>query len=215
MSEIYLFDCSGLSGDDMARALSALPRWRREKALGYKNDAVRRASVGAGLLMAFGLRLYGADPEAAEIDNKGKPFVPGGPFFSLSHSRDMAMAGFDGEATGVDIECTRRRVPDIARRFFSPEEEAYLNSVGDESLRKREFFRLWTARESVFKLLGTGLTGDRYALRVDLDPPGVWLRGEKADLDLAFFQLPDYTAAAAGRFDAPPRPVTLTLDDLV
>jgi 4'-phosphopantetheinyl transferase len=45
----------------------------------------------------------------------------------------------------------------LAQRFFTPQEAAVLGRLPEKE-QQRAFFRLWTAKESLLKALGTGLS---------------------------------------------------------
>jgi 4'-phosphopantetheinyl transferase len=92
--------------------------------------------------------------------------------FSVSHSADVAVYAITrGEAVGVDVETVRRH-PDaesLARRFFSPQECAALESVGERD-RAQAFFNCWTRKEAYLKALGTGLSSPLDRFEVSLAP---------------------------------------------
>lgn len=135
-------------------------------AAGKFSDKIARAAFVAG---RSGLRraasVYtGRDPREFEISicASGKPFFENLDLhFNLSHSGEAVAAAFSGSPVGADIEIFGRcRNPDeIARRFFHPDEVA---ACADE----REFLRLWTAKEAMLKLTGTGLSGGLAAARL-------------------------------------------------
>lgn len=105
-----------------------------------------------------------------EIEPAGKPFVEGGPHFSLSHSGDMGLIAVASDRVGVDIEKVRAfpNAAALVERFFSTEESQQFAAL-PESLRNTAFIRGWTAKEALLKAAGVGLAGlDRCA--VDLDP---------------------------------------------
>ena len=57
---------------------------------------------------------------------------------------------------GADIEKVRNVNLRIAKRFFSKSECAALDAQED-SLKKRDLFRIWTLKESFVKAVGTGM----------------------------------------------------------
>jgi 4'-phosphopantetheinyl transferase len=80
--------------------------------------------------------------------------------FNLSHSAALAVVALtDGRAVGVDVEKVRPDVAheDIARRFLSPAEADTLLALPPEQ-RTLAFFRAWTRREALVKMLGLGLS---------------------------------------------------------
>lgn len=86
--------------------------------------------------------------------DRGKPFFHDLPqlHFSLSHCREEWIGLFAFAPVGIDIEAPRScRSQAIARRFFHPAEQAWLQTHPDD------FFRLWCAKESVVKRSGRGI----------------------------------------------------------
>lgn len=77
----------------------------------------------------------------------GKPYVPGGPAVSISHSGTLAVCAVGEANLGVDIE---------RRRAVSPRLLARAKAAGYEE--GTEFLLWWTAREANCKRLGRGFT---------------------------------------------------------
>lgn len=98
-----------------------------------------------------------ADFSRVERPARQKPSFPGAPgiHFSVSHAGDYWVCAFSPRPVGLDLERVRDYRPGIARRFFHPEEAAWLagRSPG-------EFFDVWTAKESCVKFWGCGINGD-------------------------------------------------------
>lgn len=71
---------------------------------------------------------------------------------SITHSHDFAVAAVSGESAllGIDLEKITHRIEAWKRDFFHPNE---LTSDGDDFLTA-----LWTQKEALVKLLGTGLS---------------------------------------------------------
>jgi 4'-phosphopantetheinyl transferase len=92
--------------------------------------------------------------------------------FNLSHSHDLALLAFTRHSElGLDVE--RLRPLDdamaIARRFFSPAENAALNKIAPE-LRREAFFTCWTRKEAFVKATGEGLQRPLDSFDVSLAP---------------------------------------------
>lgn len=143
--EVYVFAISGLRGRE-AEALALLSPERRDKALQIKNENARLRSLAAGLLLR---RFVGNAP--LSYGPAGKPYVPGGRSFSLSHSGEFAVIALDDEEVGVDIEPPRAPAPALLRRALTEEERNWVN--GDAS----RFAWLWTRKEAALKRAGCGL----------------------------------------------------------
>ena len=108
-------------------------------------------------LLRRGLEIAGfAGAERRVLSPAGKPYLPGGPAFSISHAGNAAVCAVDAGPVGIDIE----PVTDIPKELLdslAPAERAYvLARQGEEALR---FFRLWTMKESIVKARGEGLGG--------------------------------------------------------
>lgn len=93
--------------------------------------------------------------------DKGKPQVTGAStplHFSQSHCRDLFVVALSGESKlGVDVERTSRsnNLERIALHYFSQPEIDFLTNVPNEL--NHRFALLWTSKESIGKLLGTGI----------------------------------------------------------
>ncbi len=72
---------------------------------------------------------------------------------SVTHSGDYIAAAFAFAPVGIDLEHkTGRDTLRIAKRFFHPDEYAYVPSMDSAY-----FFAVWTAKESYVKLTGRGI----------------------------------------------------------
>jgi 4'-phosphopantetheinyl transferase len=88
---------------------------------------------------------------------RGKPYFPSLPdlHFSLSHSGDIVACAFHGQPVGLDLQIyTECRREAIARRYFHPEEYAFLERTGF-----KDFFPIWATKESYVKYTGAGIAG--------------------------------------------------------
>jgi 4'-phosphopantetheinyl transferase len=135
-----------------------------------------------------------AIPAAAVVlsrDGRGRPRLDHAPLdVNWSHSGDgLLVACGPGLRVGIDLERvhTRPRALELARRFFAPPEQAWLEAQPAD-MRDEAFLRLWCAKEAVLKAHGHGLsfglhrlvfaeTGDALQL-VETDPalgaPAAW-----------------------------------------
>jgi hypothetical protein len=114
--------------------------------LSYKFPDDRKRSLAAWLLLesvlgretAFCIRRY----------DKGKPYIDGGPHFSVSHSGDWAVLAVCEKNIGFDIERINAACNTglVASRAFWPEE---VKTVGRDV---NMFYRIWTAKESYLKM---------------------------------------------------------------
>ena len=127
-----------------------------------RHPELRRASLTAWNLLAYGLSLMGAErlPEV-DFTPRGKPFFPDSPLhFSLTHSGALAAALLSGAPCGVDLERVR---PEVAQRMRA----RCLNER--EQAEAPDFFACWTKKECIAKLDGSGMRVHPDALDT-LDP---------------------------------------------
>ena len=146
-----------------------------------------RFVAGRGTLRAILGRYLDRDPAriALVYGPQGKPaldpsFGDGRISFNLSHSGDLALLAVClGRRIGVDLERIRPEVAgeDIARRFFSPRENAALNALPPEH-RAAAFFHCWARKEAFVKARGEGLSGplDHFDVSVAPGQPAALLR---------------------------------------
>lgn len=141
-------------------------------------------------------------------EQHGKPVLPGGPGFSLTHAGDLVgVAVHPGGAVGLDVEQVRR-LTDLAAMV------AHACSPQETAADENAFFTLWTRKEALLKAVGTGLATPMSA--ITLGPEGVlgWA-GEDAPREPLWLcdlhPAAGYRAAVAGT--GPPPDVTETSGD--
>ena len=139
----------------------------------------RQFVVGRARLRTILARHLDRDPASLTFayGAHGKPEIPEYPelSFNLSHSGDTALLGVCfARRLGVDVEETRpgRDFVAIAEHFFSGEERAALDRIGDAT-RAHAFYRAWTRKEAYLKAIGTGLSfaSTRFTITFDPDRP--------------------------------------------
>ena len=194
--EYYLFDVNALTGCE-DEALARLSPGRREKAQRLRRGPSRLLSIGAGLLIA---RFFpGKEPLIAP---GGKPYIPGGPGFSLSHSGTLAVIALADVPVGADAEKDRPVGEAVRLRALT----------GAERADSRDFLFFWTRKEAALKCLGTGV--DRALDSLDVRADSAELDGRTIFLHTARFGSYYLSSAADGRpADFAPR--ELTLDQLL
>lgn len=106
-----------------------------------------------------------ADRVRFDYNAHGKPalFMPSRRHwlrFNVSHSGQLAVYAMAREReVGIDLEYihTTFAPMQIAKHFFTPNENAELNALS-EPLQRQAFFRCWTRREAFIKARGEGLS---------------------------------------------------------
>ena len=126
--------------------MEGMPQARREKIKKHKTVEGRRESLGAGLLLNVVLKKYGISPEMVETDKNGKPRIEKLAqnlpelCFNLSHSGNLVVCAVSEKEVGCDAEKIRPARMKVAKRFFSEEENQYLEMLEPckEEERKQE-----------------------------------------------------------------------------
>ena len=94
-----------------------------------------------------------------------------GLYFSLSHCREAVACVIDEHPCGIDIESVGRKISDSLIRYSMNEEEqqeiASPPPHGGSGERGLVFLRLWTRKEAVLKLIGTGIRDTMKNVLVD------------------------------------------------
>lgn len=176
-TKIYTADVSALTDPELYAAAYALePACRREKADRLRRDSDKRLSVGAGMLLRHALLASEIAevpqfPQAYEIGEYGKPFIPGSRlYFNLSHSGDYAICAVSENEVGCDIE-KEEPFRAAVTRFFHEKESRDILSVSDEAERQKLFYRYWTLKESYLKACGKGMSLPLCSFRIILKDP--------------------------------------------
>ncbi|WP_286083225.1 4'-phosphopantetheinyl transferase family protein [Parablautia intestinalis] len=162
----YILDVAGLLGEreeekERFRYLcSILSEDRQQKIERFRYAQGKALSLGAGLLLDYGLRQYGIREREARLvyGENEKPYLRDYPgiFFNLSHSGSMAMAVFADKEVGCDVEQIGNPDFRVARRFFAEGERKLLEKAEDKEAREL-FYRFWVLKESFLKVTGEGI----------------------------------------------------------
>ena len=129
-------------------------RQRRTKALRFIRADDRLRCLAAGYLMKRCLPGY--REELLYTGTNGKPFLRGGPAFSISHGGDYVVLAWDeaAEGVGVDVEpvmemeCYQEILP-----FYATEDEQ--KAIGKDA---RKAVWVWTRKECLYKCVGEGIS---------------------------------------------------------
>lgn len=142
--------------DDLLQTYPSLQRYltvnELESIKKFRNQNDRNVKMVSRILLKYLLaKKQGMALEEVEVYSNpyGKLFVKKSSFqFNLSHSGNM----------GVDIEELVPVFLETAKLFMSEAEYKYSLNQLEESLRKEFFYKVWTAKESLLKAAGTGIT---------------------------------------------------------
>jgi 4'-phosphopantetheinyl transferase len=155
---------------DLCRNLLTDEEIRRASKFVKPSDA-EGFTLGRGLLRRILANCLSTDPAGLKLNRnaQGKPFLEGGELeFNVSHSRDrLLIAVTAGRAVGVDIEFRRGglNMESIARRWFTPEEQAFFQTMENP---EEGFFEIWAKKEAYVKALGMGIYKELNSFAVPL-----------------------------------------------
>lgn len=145
----------------------------------------RLRSIGVGILE---YEVLGLDEKDIRLGEHGKPYSDKcAKHFSVSHSGDYTLLAVSDENVGIDIEKADRGFGIKAEKVFTDEELEWLKTEPENG-----FLRLWTMKEALSKIVGTGL-GMRFNI-VNVLPlvlgESMSFKGHK--LKTVNYEIPDY-----------------------
>ena len=143
-------DMTCCTEEDVRRLMPIVSEERRAYALRYRHLFGRWAT-----LKTYEMLLHlGFPPEKWLFTPDGKPYIAGGPHFSISHCQTALAVAIDNRPVGIDVESIRKWNPSLAERTMNAAELALIARDPDPA---RAFIRLWTRKEAFLKWKGTGI----------------------------------------------------------
>lgn len=131
---------------EVQRLLPQVSAQRREQALRFKHTLGQFCCLKSWLMLNA---MHIGEMEFL-YNEHGKPYLEGGPFFSISHCKEGIAVAIDDQPVGIDIEAIRNVDQDLVLRTMNEEEQRQIHS-------NRDFTRLWTQKEAILKMEGTGI----------------------------------------------------------
>lgn len=135
--------------------LNKIPSYR----LKSKNKSEIQRSINSLKLLKIGLSEFGIDLFGEDLvyNEFGKSSLCRKDiFYSISHSEKYVTCAISNKMVGIDIQKHIEKFEEIIS-FFSTSEKEYLASISLHRLLIKEFFKIWTVKESYVKFLGKGL----------------------------------------------------------
>lgn len=123
---------------------------RREQALRFKHVLGQFCCLKSWMMLREMSGLVGE----WSYNEHGKPYIPDGPYFSISHCKQSIAVAIDDEPVGIDIESIHRADEDLIIRTMCAREQEEIRSAQDPT---RAFTRLWTQKEALVKAQGIGI----------------------------------------------------------
>ena len=135
----------------MQRLLPQVNAQRREQALRYKHTFGQFCCLKSWLMLSA---MHIGEMEFL-YNEHGKPYIEGGPYFSISHCKEGIAVAIDDQPIGIDIEAIRHADEDLILRTMNEKEQARIREAVQTD---RTFTRLWTQKEAILKMEGIGIT---------------------------------------------------------
>ncbi len=171
VSYIVFDDMSMCTAEGVAYMLPLVSEQRREQALRYQSVFGQFCCLKSYMMLCRLLAEWGSvhkDTLSTEhlqaltcptflYDSHHKPYLSFGPHFSISHCRYAIAVAVSECLVGIDIEGFREYNPALIRKTMNIEEQAQIVSC---SVPDAAFIRLWTRKEALLKLRGTGIEGN-------------------------------------------------------
>ncbi len=145
-----LYYCSIEQFEDLD-GIMLLSQERIDRIMRYSDPTDKLRGLVAGLMLRY---VLGSKYANILYNAHGKPYIEGGPSFNLSHSGSYVILGTSENELGVDIEKIKSYNAKIPSKFFSEDEQQWLQMQNNDEA----FFKIWTAKESFLKAIGTGFS---------------------------------------------------------
>lgn len=163
-----LDDIQSITSEEFDSIVADLPQWRKSIVSAYKHIEDRRESaLSFHLLQQILDKQYAIREIRFNINEHGKPSLEAHPdiHFNMSHCRHAVACVVADHPVGVDIERLGRYKERIAQYTLSATELATIVSpphdgMGHAAAADLQFTILWTKKEALLKLIGTGITDD-------------------------------------------------------
>lgn len=149
-------DMSLCTEQEVNRMLPLVSDQRREQALKFKFVFGRFACLKSYLMLS---ELTGLTEFGFTYNEYGKPSIAGHPeiHFSISHCQHAIAVAVSDSPVGIDVESFRKADEALLKRTMNEEE---IQEIRSSDCMERTFIELWTRKEAVFKLMGTGITDE-------------------------------------------------------
>ena len=154
-----LDDMSQVTETEVQRMLPLVDEQRREEALRYKFLFGQFACLKSWIMLKEMLETQGINDMEMGHNEHGKPFLVHHPdvHFNLSHCKNGIAVVVDNAPVGIDIE-SFRHIDDALIRYTMNNSEIETINTSENPLAT--FIALWTKKEAVLKLRGTGISTD-------------------------------------------------------
>ena len=165
MTYLLFDDMTQCTEQEVARLLPLVSEQRRQQALAYKHLISQFSCLKSyELLMQLlasspypipNIQYPIANTPSFLYNEHGAPYIEGGPYFSISHCKHGIAVVIGEKPIGIDIEYIRTAKPELVAHTMNEKEQAQIWAADSPDVA---FTCLWTQKEAVLKMRGTGIT---------------------------------------------------------
>lgn len=169
MNRIYAADINSIiDSGSYEYWYDQMPPERKKKIDAFKPQKNKLLSLAAGILLKRALENEGIYSYEIVEKGAGKPYIKGREdvFFNLSHSGEMAIIAVSDKEVGIDIQEKSHFQPGLIKRVFSESEILQAEHIGGDL--DMLYTGLWTAKESIMKYYGKGLSMEPLNIELDI-----------------------------------------------
>lgn len=143
---------------DASDWMMELPASLQKKVMAYKRKADRNLVLMGKILLKHALKKLGSNTslEGIQYTALGKPYLPNGPHFNISHSGNLVVVAVSNQwILGVDTEEIQEVKLDDFKSFMRSDEWMEIQGA---NFPLEAFFHFWCQKEAVLKITGKGLS---------------------------------------------------------
>ena len=172
MTYLLFDDMTQCTEQEVARLLPLVSEQRRQQALAYKHligqfSCLKSYELLMQLLSSTPYPISHTQYPISNIqypisntpsflyNEHGAPYIEGGPYFSISHCKHGIAVAIGEKPIGIDIEHIRTAKPELVAHTMNEKEQAQIWAADSPDVA---FTCLWTQKEAVLKMRGTGIT---------------------------------------------------------
>lgn len=171
---LYTHFSSRFPDESWNEYLCTMPGSIRDRINRYKRWQDRQGVLLGKLLLLEGLKGYGYRCDCLNhilSDENGRPFLDDRVDFNISHSDEFTVCTLsDRGRVGIDIERIKEVDLSDFKNYLTPRERNIIAQSGDQY---RDFYKIWTIKESVLKADGRGLSASLLDVEIE-DKSAVW-----------------------------------------